>query len=193
MSLEVQASTLFLMVLSGTALGAVFDGYRVVFAQLRVGRYFVHAFDLLYWLAAMLFVFRILYFSNSGEVRVYVFLGLLLGISLYFALLSSSVIKGVLMTIRAIQTLFRWSIRLFTVLIVRPIRFLYKCLFIIFGFIGALSIFLFKIVIQLLYPVWKILSWVTKPLHRYFTFLSRWKEQWLRAMRWIKGRIRRTK
>jgi len=191
-SLQVQTLTLLLMVASGGVLGVLFDTYRVVSGQLRLHRVFVPVFDVLYWLAATLLVFRVLYYSNMGDVRIFVFLGLLLGISAYFALISPWTIKAVKAIIRAIVLVCRWLIRLFQLLIIKPLILLYKCFLILLGFMAAVSIFLYKVVLQLLYPLWAVTKWLTRPIHKYFSFLGRWQRgvisAWQRVKRMFRGK-----
>ena len=165
MSLQVQLVTLGAMVLSGNVLGVVFDAYRVVSREVRLHRFVLSLLDLLYWLAAAVLVFRVLYETNLGEVRLFVFLGLLFGISMYFAFFSRWTILAVRWSIEMFRRLVRFTIKMFDLLIIRPIRFLIRCLIVIWGFLCALSIFLYKFVLQLLYPLWVFLRWIARPLH----------------------------
>lgn len=167
MSLHVQLVTVAMMMLSGLAMGAVFDSYRVVSGQLRIHRFFIPVFDIVYWMAATIFVFRVLYANNQGEVRFYVFLGLFLGVWFYFLVISSITIRFVLWLIRVIKMLVRFLVRCFDVLVITPLMALYKLLTLFFGFGLALSMFLYKIVLQSLRPFWKLTLWLVKPLLKY--------------------------
>jgi len=189
-SLQVQSLTLLLMVASGGALGILFDTYRVVSGQLRLHRLFISMFDVLYWLAATLLVFRVLYYSNMGDVRLFIFLGLLLGISAYFALLSPWTIKAVKAIIHAITVVSGWCVQLFQLFIIKPLLLLYKCFMILLGFLAAVSIFLYKVVLQLLYPFWAVIKWLTRPIHRYFRFLVRWQSWIVSAWQQVKRLFR---
>lgn len=182
-----------MMVASGGALGAVFDVYRVVAGQLRLGRITISALDLMYWIAATIVVFRVLYLTNMGEVRVFVFLGLLLGISIYFALISTYIITGVRAVIRVIRIAASWVVRLFRLLIVRPLLMIYRVLAVLLGIVAATTIFLYKVVIQLLYPVWVFFRWISRPVHKYFLFLTRWRRVASDAAHWVKRMFGRTK
>ncbi|XEC94972.1 spore cortex biosynthesis protein YabQ [Paenibacillus tarimensis] len=164
MSLDVQFWTLAMMLLSGIGMGVAFDGYRVLSNRLRIGRLWIPVLDMLYWLAATIIVFRVLSASNEGEVRVYVFLGLLLGIGCYFWLFSSTVIAIVVWLIETIQKIVRLLIRCFDWLVLKPIVLLYRFVRIILGFFVVFTIFLFKIVIQLLRPFYLLLGWAARPL-----------------------------
>lgn len=192
MSLQVQLITLAAMVFSGHALGVIFDAYRVVSRELRLHRWLIPACDLLYWIAATLLVFRVLYAANLGEIRMFVFLGILLGISMYFAFVSPWTVRAVKQLIEIIRRAIALGIRLFILLIVRPLQFLYRCLIIFMGFLMALSVFLYKFVLQLLYPLWVILKWITRPLHRHVARLLIWmrpvKHWYERILTWLRIR-----
>lgn len=174
-------------------MGVVFDGYRVVSNELRLPRWWLPVLDMMYWMAAALIVFRVLYASNNGEVRAYVFLGLLIGVLSYYWLFSKSVIAIVKWTIGAIKTLVRFIFKCIEFVIVKPILLLYKLVKVILGFGTAFTIFLLKIVIQLIRPFWLLLRWLSRPLVRPLwrwvsPYVQRWrvKERWNHAGSWIK-------
>lgn len=166
MSLSVQFLTLAMMLLSGVGMGAAFDGYRVVSNRLRIGRWLVPVLDLLYWLAATLVVFRVLAASNEGELRFYVFLGLLLGIGFYFWLFSSAVIAFVVWLMDMLQRIWRLFLNCLDWVVLKPLFLLGKLLRVMAGFVLAFTVLLFRIVLQLLKPFWLILRWMLGPLWR---------------------------
>ncbi|HZG77746.1 MAG TPA: spore cortex biosynthesis protein YabQ [Paenibacillus sp.] len=166
MTLSVQFLTMAAMMLSGAALGLLFDGYRVLSGELRFPRWIIPPLDILYWAVGTVAVFRVLFLSNGGEVRIYVFLALMIGVSFYFALLSGFAVKTIRWTIGRVKALIRLLIRLGDLLVVRPLVGLYRLVIVILGFLAALSIFLGKLVLQLLYPLWKIARWLFRPLGR---------------------------
>ncbi|MBD2848419.1 spore cortex biosynthesis protein YabQ [Paenibacillus sp. IB182496] len=156
MTLTVQFGTLAAMVLSGLGLGAAFDGYRVVSGKIKIGKLWFPVLDLLYWLAATLVVFRILSASNEGELRAYVFLGLLIGIAFYFWLLSSIVISFMVWLINTIQRTVAFIARCLHLLVVRPLAFLLRLLRMALGLLWAG-------VLVLLRPLGKLLWWLAGP------------------------------
>jgi len=166
------------MMASGTALGLLFDGYRVLSGELRFPRWIVPPLDILYWAVGTAAVFRVLYLSNGGEVRLYVFLALLIGVSFYFALLSPLFVKLFRRAIDLTRRCIRFGIRVVDALVVRPAIGLYRLCIVILGFLAALSIFLGKLVLQLLYPLWKFVLWIARPLGRQALRLVR-AEAWL--------------
>ncbi len=154
------------MLLSGIGMGVVFDGYRVVSDELRINRWWIPVFDLLYWIAATIVVFHVLSANNEGEVRLYVFIGLLCGIGLYYWVFSKIVVKLVHIAIETVRALIRFSIRAFRLLVVQPLMLVFRLLKVIFAFFIALTLFLSKIVVQLVRPFWLLLRWMLRPLLR---------------------------
>jgi len=163
--------TIAMMLLSGVGMGVVFDGYRVVSNELRFPRWTLPMLDMTYWLAASILVFKMLYASNNGEVRAYVFLGLVIGIFSYYWLFSKPIIAMVQWLIHAIRMFLRFMRKVFIILIVKPIMLLYKILIVVLGFGSALTIFVFKTVLQLVRPFWLLLRWLLGPL---FRLLRQW-------------------
>ncbi|MFF2484457.1 spore cortex biosynthesis protein YabQ [Paenibacillus sp. NPDC058071] len=164
MTLSMQWLTMGMMLLSGIGMGVVFDGYRVVSNELRFPKWWLPVLDMVYWLASALIIFRVLYASNNGEVRAYVFLGLVIGVASYYWLFSKAVIAIVKWLIIAIRACVRFLLKCIDMLIIKPVLLLYKLVRVIIGFGSALTIFLLKVVIQLIRPFWLLLAFVTRPL-----------------------------
>ena len=187
MTLSMQWLTMAVMLLSGLGMGTVFDGYRVLSNELRFPRWWLPVLDVIYWMAAALVVFRVLYASNNGEVRAYVFIGLAVGIVIYYLLLSRLVIVIVKWLIGAVRKLITFVLKCLDILIVKPILLFYKLVMVIFAFGSALTIFILKIVIQLVRPFWKLLVWMVRPAIRP---IGRWLAPYVSKWQ-VAGRLRR--
>ena len=129
-------------------------------------RWWLPVLDIIYWLAASIIVFRVLYASNNGEVRAYVFLGLAIGVSSYYFLFSKPVMKLVQSIIRAIRALIRGIVKTVEFVIIKPILLLYKIGIVALGFGTAFTIFVLKIMLKLARPLWLLLWWVLGPIIR---------------------------
>ncbi|MEK5161375.1 spore cortex biosynthesis protein YabQ [Paenibacillus sp. FSL R5-0527] len=192
MNLETQWMTLLWMFASGGIMGIVFDSYRVVSGQFRFPRWSVHALDLVYWAAAALFVFRVLYHSNHGELRFYVFLGLFLGIWIYFLLLSVLTERFVLMLIWITNQIYRFIVRIIQLFVIAPLRWLFKGAKLLLGFVWIVLLFLGRIT---LLPLWKLIAWAFRPiwkrlripegLSKFKSWLDIWKNRIVRLLRWF--------
>lgn len=167
MTLQIQFVTMGMMYAGGLALGGLFDVYRVLSGQLKVPLWLKAVLDLLYWFVGTIVVFKLLYESNWGEVRFFIFIGLIIGILFYFWLFSRPVIRVIEFTIRAVLTTIRIGKRMIELFIITPAVWLYRLIVIILGFLLATAIFLYKIMLQLCYPLWRVLLWMLRPLGRW--------------------------
>jgi len=90
-TLSVQWLTMVVMFASGLMLGVFLDLVRIVQDRYRIRKRLEAGINLFYWLLSAIFVFYLLWWSNWGELRFYVFVVICLGLILYFRLLSDRV------------------------------------------------------------------------------------------------------
>ncbi|MBB6669571.1 spore cortex biosynthesis protein YabQ [Cohnella nanjingensis] len=190
MNAAVHWATIGAMVLCGLGMGALFDVYRVSSRRFHLARWLLPAFDLLYWVAATIVVFRVLLANNLGEVRLYVFLGLGIGITGYFGLFSPFVIKLTSGTITVVGRLFRLIWRTFRTLLLNPflwiVRMLARLLDIAFIVTAAILLWLFRLLLKPLAPLGRWLWAKLLPVRRsarkvqakFQAVLKRVKEIW---------------
>jgi len=86
--LEGQIINFLVTVALGLVMGSIFDFYYVLRYLFRPRKIFVHISDLFIWLFMIALVFVTLLYINWGEMRFYVFLGLILGMLIYYFLFS---------------------------------------------------------------------------------------------------------
>lgn len=161
MNLQTQWATLLWMLVCGGILGIAFDSYRVVSGQLRFPRWSVHMLDLFYWLAASLFVFRTLYHVNQGELRFYVFLGLFIGVWIHFLFLSVITERFVVNLMKIVQRVYEIIGKLLVFFVVKPLQWLLKCIKMLLGFAWIVLLFMGRVTLS---PIWKLLTWATRPI-----------------------------
>jgi spore cortex biosynthesis protein YabQ len=161
MNLNHQFLTMALMIGCGLGLGVIFDIYRVLSDKLNLSRWVIAILDITYGLIAAVAVFRVLYYSNYGQLRFFIFVALILGIYLYYKRFIKRVIQIVVRIIIGID----WLWQMF---IVRPIQLFYKILLIFFGFFKALTIFFYKLMLQLSYPLQFLMRRLLRIIQRLF-------------------------
>jgi spore cortex biosynthesis protein YabQ len=180
-TLAVQGQTIVAMMLSGIGLGVIFDTCRVIADAIKLNRLWIALVDLFYWLGATLVVFQILSANNDGEVRAYVFIGLLCGTVFYYVFLSRSIVKLVQLCIRLVKAITNVLVRSAMILIIRPIVMLYKLLLTV---VLATTMVVVHIIMRLLRVVTAILWWLFRPLIRYVSKLLRpYMNKWLPLLR----------
>lgn len=180
MSLSIQWLTLGAMLLSGVGMGVIFDGYRVVSNELRFPRWSLSILDLLYWIASALLVFKMLYASNNGEVRAYVFFGLAVGALLYYLFFSKLTMVITLWLIKAVKWCIQIIISVFHLLVVKPIVIIWTILVFIVTVLYRFAIGMGKFMLQLLRPLVKLVLWIispiTKPIQKWlYPYWEKWE------------------
>jgi len=174
------------MIMCGLAMGIVFDVYRVASHQFHVKRWLLPALDVVYWAAATLGVFYILLGSNQGEVRMYVFLGLGIGVTGYFGLFSGWVVKLSEKIIEIFIKLFQMLWKMVNIMVLTPflwiVRGLAKLIDIVFIITAAILLWLGKLFVIPLSRMWRWLWPKLLPLRRAFEpmirFLRNVRERW---------------
>lgn len=106
--LELQFYAFFMIVLSGVALGLLYDLLGALRGYYRPNRWVGAVGDLCFWGAATLVMAGGLFFGNWGEFRFYVLVGVLIGLGLYFRL-ASPVVRAL---IRSVLRLITWLLDL---------------------------------------------------------------------------------
>lgn len=88
-----EAAFLGISILAGAALFLLYDVFRIFRRIVPHGTIWIGAEDFFYWLVCTAVVFVMLYHQNDGMIRGFAIGGVLLGMGLYFLLLSRFVVK----------------------------------------------------------------------------------------------------
>ncbi len=157
MNAAAQWSTIGAMILCGLSMGTAFDVYRIASHRFRVARWLLPGLDVVYWAAATLLVFSLLLDKNHGEVRLYVFLGLGIGVTGYFGLFSRTVMKTTGWLIERLQKLAYGLWRIGNALVYKPIRWLVlliaKLIDIVFVVTAAIVLWTLRLALKPLTPL----------------------------------------
>lgn len=88
-----QAYLFLIFSLTGVAIGLLFDFFRILRRSFKTPNIVIYIEDILFWvLTGVLILYNIWYFNN-GEIRLYMFLGIIIGILIYVSTLSSILVK----------------------------------------------------------------------------------------------------
>lgn len=89
-----QAYLFLVFSLTGVAIGIIFDIFRILRRTFKTANIITYIEDVLFWvLTGFLILYNIWYFNN-GEIRIYIFLGIIMGILIYLSTISNIVIKS---------------------------------------------------------------------------------------------------
>jgi spore cortex biosynthesis protein YabQ len=131
-----QLNTFLLITVTGILLGVLFDTYRVLRGVFRPQWLITSVADLLYWLVAAGIAFLALMLGNWGELRFYVFIAMIAGVSVYYRLASRSVIKLIVSLLKLLVRTWRTINKVFVFTVAKPARFVIRTSLLPFRYLG---------------------------------------------------------
>ncbi|MDQ0930071.1 spore cortex biosynthesis protein YabQ [Bacillus atrophaeus] len=172
MTLTTQFYTMLAMAGMGAWLGASLDTYRLFVVRARTARWLLFIHDILFWTVQGLLFFYVLLNVNEGELRIYIFLAVLLGVATYQSLCKRMYIKILKFTIYLAVSVYQSIKRLVQHVLFRPV--VWVCTLIIglvmfliqkvYRLITFLLLCLYKIVKVLCFPIYFLLKQCLKLL-----------------------------
>ncbi|WP_059103618.1 spore cortex biosynthesis protein YabQ [Shouchella shacheensis] len=150
MSLSIQFYTMLSMGAMGIWLGAAIDTYARFTPERRTFNMLTAIVDVLFWVMQALFVFYVLFLTNLGEVRVYVFLALLCGYAAYQALFKTLYLRLLHGLLSAVKAIFFFLVHLLNSIVLVPMKWLlqvvYRLSMIGVGTVWTVCFFLLKLI-----------------------------------------------
>jgi spore cortex biosynthesis protein YabQ len=185
-SIATQFQTLLSMSFCGLLMGMGYDTYQVLKGKGRFPPWLVFLFDLLFWMASVLFVFWVLVHVNDGVVRFPIIIGMFGGAWLYFLLGSKRYVQFLHTMIKFCQWLYRTLLMIIDTVIVRPVLFIYRLILMLLEF-------LLSIVMSILLFVWKIVRILISPAQKWGQHAGRKIHQrgkgfWSDVKKWLRSR-----
>lgn len=117
---------MLVMFSSGFLLGVLLDLVRVCREIFRFRRWSEPLTDLFYWLFSALLVFQLLWWSNWGELRFYIFIAICLGFFIYLHYLSSHASKMLRWMIFLIKRIVTTILYLLDAVVWKPVKKLFR-------------------------------------------------------------------
>lgn len=113
----------------------IFDLFRIKRKTVKTNTVSVFIEDFLYWIISALVMFAMVYLTNDGELRGYIFTGTAIGAVLYMLVLSRLIIKASLkiigitcMVFKALWNIFSYPFKFLIKLLSIPIIMLFNFL-----------------------------------------------------------------
>lgn len=88
-----QLFDLLIFALTGVVIGILFDIFRIIRRTFKTADFITYIEDILFWILTGLIILFTIFNFNNGEIRVYIFVGLLLGLIIYLLTISKYFIK----------------------------------------------------------------------------------------------------
>lgn len=87
-----QAYLFLVFSLTGVAIGILFDFFRILRKTIKTHNIVTYIEDILFWILTGLLILYNIWYFNDGEIRIFMFLGIILGVLIYMSTLSKFVI-----------------------------------------------------------------------------------------------------
>ena len=88
-----QAYLFLVFSLTGVAIGILFDFFRILRRSIKTSNLVTYIQDILFWILTGIIVLYSIWYFNNGELRIFVFLVLIIGLLIYMTTLSSIIVK----------------------------------------------------------------------------------------------------
>ena len=120
-----QAYLFLVFVINGVVIGLLFDFFRIARKVLPTNDIVTYMEDVLFWILAGASMLYSIFVFNNGELRLFMFLGILLGAFIYMIFVSSYIIKINVKIINIISIPFQFIFKIIHKLLFKPITFLF--------------------------------------------------------------------
>lgn len=186
MSIGVQLQTFASMALCGCIMGIGFDTYQYFRTKGRFSRWLTFILDLLFWFSSIGVVFYVLVVVNQGIVRFPIFIGILIGAWGYFVLGSKTYIQFLITVIKFVKWIYQTILTILDILLIRPILFLYRIIFMIVTFI-------LSILTTIGSYIWRVTLFISSPFAKWSQSLGKRFHQygrgiWQQTKNWINNK-----
>lgn len=88
-----QAYLFLIFIVCGIIIGVVFDFFRILRKVFKTTNMFTYIEDFLFWMITGAIILYSIFLFNNGEIRLFMFLAIGIGVVLYMLLISSYIIK----------------------------------------------------------------------------------------------------
>lgn len=131
--MENQAYIFFIFILNGFLIGILFDIFRILRKSFKTKDFVTIAQDIIFWILTSFIILYSIFKFNNGELRGFIFLGILIGAIIYLLLFSKlfitvnvfiiNILKKIIyyILILPIKTIFKFLRKI----ILKPISFIF--------------------------------------------------------------------
>ena len=88
-----QAQLFLVFIINGIIIGILFDFFRILRKSFKTSDFTTYIEDILFWILTGFSILFTLFKFNNGEIRLYMFFAIVIGVLLYMLIFSSYIIK----------------------------------------------------------------------------------------------------
>ncbi len=83
-----QLELFFIFIISGFVIGLLFDFFRILRKTIKTADFVTYVEDILFWILTGFIILYSVFKYNNGEIRIFMFLAIIIGMLLYLTLIS---------------------------------------------------------------------------------------------------------
>lgn len=117
-----QAQLFLIFIVNGIIIGMLFDFFRILRKSFYTIDLVTYIEDFLFWILTGFIILYSIFIFNNGEIRLYMFLAIILGIIIYLLLFSTHIIKTNVFIIKYIKKFIKSLINISKI----PFNYIYK-------------------------------------------------------------------
>ena len=102
-----------IFILNGFLIGILFDIFRILRKSFKTKDVVTYIEDILFWIITGVFLLYSVFKFNDGEIRLYMFIAILIGVLLYMLILSSYIVKINVKIITSVKNLLQKTFNVF--------------------------------------------------------------------------------
>ena len=116
-----QAYLFLIFIINGVIIGVLFDFFRILRKTFKTKDIITYVQDILFWILTGFIILYSTFTFNNGEIRIFMFIAILIGVILYMTLISSYIIKINITIIDFIKNIIQKAINI----IMAPFKWIY--------------------------------------------------------------------
>lgn len=130
-----QAYLFLIFIINGIIIGVLFDFFRILRKTIKTKDLITYIQDILFWILTGFIILYSTFTFNNGEIRIFMFIAILIGVIFYMTLISSYIIKINVTIINFLKkiiqgivnvliTPFKWIYRFIKRILYKPLNFI---------------------------------------------------------------------
>ena len=102
-----QLQLFFIFIIDGLLIGLLFDFFRILRKSMKTSDFMTYVEDILFWILTGFIILYSIFVYNNGEIRLFMFFAMIIGIMLYWLFISKFILKISLNIINLIKKVFK--------------------------------------------------------------------------------------
>ena len=111
---------LIIFIFTGIIIGILFDIFRIIRRSFKTPDILTYIEDVIFWLLTGVILLFTIFKFNNGEIRIYLFIGLIIGLIIYLLTISRYFIKICVKILLVLKKVFYYPINLIVKYIIKP-------------------------------------------------------------------------